>query len=86
MAIETGETDALVVAAQSAFAVEWLERRMFHSLSTALEKAAGKPIELQLRARKADGKEEPTQVELCPGQQLNEGGELDLNGAGERRA
>ena len=86
MAIETGETDALVVAAQSALAVEWLERRIFHSLSTALEKAAGKPIELQLRARKPDGKEEPTQEELCPGQQLNEGGELDLNGAGERRA
>ena len=69
MAIETGETDALVVAAQSAFAVEWLERRMFHGLSTALKTAAGKSMELHLRARKPARTEESTQVELCLDQQ-----------------
>ena len=49
MAIDTGETDALVVVAPSPFAVEWLERRMFHALHGELQKAAGRPIELQLR-------------------------------------
>lgn len=49
MAIETGEVDALVAVAPTPFAVEWLERRMFHALHGELEKAAERPMELRLR-------------------------------------
>ena len=38
-----------VVEAPTPFAVEWLERRMFHALQGTLEKVAGHPLELQLR-------------------------------------
>ncbi len=38
-----------VVEAPTPFAVEWLERRMFHALQGTLEKVAGRPLELQLR-------------------------------------
>ena len=38
-----------IVEAPTPFAVEWLERRMFHALQGTLEKVAGRPLELQLR-------------------------------------
>ena len=40
-----------VVEAPTAFAVEWLEKRMFHALNRTLEKVAGQPLELQLQVR-----------------------------------
>ena len=43
--------DIFVVEAPTSFAVEWLERRMFHSLQRTLEKVAGRPMELQLNVR-----------------------------------
>ena len=43
--------DVFVVEAPTSFAVEWLERRMFHSLQRTLEKVAGRPMELQLNVR-----------------------------------
>ncbi len=46
---ENGEV--FVVEAPTPFAVEWLERRMFHSLQRTLEKVAGHPVQLQLRVR-----------------------------------
>ena len=49
MAIETGEAEALVVVAPTPFAVEWLERRMFHALHGELQKVAERPMEIQLR-------------------------------------
>ncbi len=46
---ESGEV--FLVEAPTPFAVEWLERRMFHSLQRTLEKVAGHPVQLQLRVR-----------------------------------
>ena len=40
-----------VVEAPTPFAVEWLERRMFHSLQRTLERVAGQPMELRLKVR-----------------------------------
>ena len=39
------------VEAPTPFAVEWLERRMFHALQRTLEKVAGHPVELRLQVR-----------------------------------
>ena len=46
---EDGHT--FVVEAPTSFTVEWLERRMFHSLQRTLEKVSGRPLELQLQVR-----------------------------------
>ena len=43
--------DVFIVEAPTPFAVEWLERRMFHSLQRTLQKVAGYPVELQIRVR-----------------------------------
>ena len=40
-----------VVEAPTAFTVEWLEKRMFHTLQRTLEKVAGCPMQLQLQVR-----------------------------------
>ena len=40
-----------IVEAPTPFAVEWLERRMFHALQRTLEKVAGHPLELHLQVR-----------------------------------
>ena len=40
-----------VVEAPTTFAVEWLEKRMFHSLQRTLEKVSGEPLQLQLQVR-----------------------------------
>ena len=58
MTIEAGEKETMVVVAPTPFAVQWLERRMFKGLSTELEKAAGRPMELQLRVKILGGEEE----------------------------
>ena len=46
---EDGHT--FIVEAPTSFTVEWLERRMFHSLQRTLEKVSGRPLELQLQVR-----------------------------------
>ncbi|PKB78996.1 MAG: hypothetical protein BZY88_15600 [SAR202 cluster bacterium Io17-Chloro-G9] len=45
------DAGSFVVEAPSPFAVEWLERRMYHALQKTLEKVAGRPLELQLRVK-----------------------------------
>lgn len=43
--------DTFIVEAPTPFAVEWLERRMFHALQRTLEKVAGRPLELHLQVK-----------------------------------
>ena len=43
-----------VVEAPNSFAVEWLERRMYHALQKSLHKVSGREFELQLRVRTED--------------------------------
>ena len=46
------EQDGLfVVEAPSTFAVEWLERRMYHALQKTLERVSGRSVELRLRVK-----------------------------------
>ena len=51
--------DQFIVAAPTALAVEWLERRMFLALRSALEKAAGRGLQLQLQTLEAHDGEDP---------------------------
>ena len=51
--------DRFIVVAPTPFAVEWLERRMFHALQSTLERAAGRGLQLQLQALEADSGDEP---------------------------
>ena len=46
---DDGQT--FIVEAPTPFAVEWLERRMFHALQGTLEKIAGRPVQLQLQVK-----------------------------------
>ena len=46
--------DQFIVVAQTPFAVEWLERRMFHTLQSTLERVAGRRLPLQLEAYNGD--------------------------------
>ena len=41
--------DAFTATAPTPFAVEWLERRMFHALQRTLEQVAGRPLKLSFR-------------------------------------
>ena len=43
--------DLFVVEAPSTFAVEWLERRMYHALQKTLEKVTGRFLELRLQVK-----------------------------------
>ena len=43
--------EVFVVEVPTPFAVEWLERRMFHALQRTLEKVAGRPLQLRLQVR-----------------------------------
>ena len=43
--------EVFVVEVPTAFGVEWLEKRMFHSLQHTLDKVAGHPLQLQLQVR-----------------------------------
>ena len=51
--------DRFIVVAPTPFAVEWLERRMFHALQSTLERAAGRGLQLQLQALEAHNGDEP---------------------------
>ena len=51
--------DRFIVVAPTPFAAEWLEQRMFHALQSALEKAAGLGLQLQLQALEAHKGDEP---------------------------
>ena len=48
-----------IVVAPTPFAVEWLERRMFHALQSTLERAAGRGLQLQLQALEAHNGDDP---------------------------
>ena len=48
VAIETGDGDVFIVRCPTAFAAQWLERRMFQALQRTLEKVAGSTMELRL--------------------------------------
>ncbi len=58
---------AFVVEAPTPFAVEWLERRMFHALQRTLEKVTGGPIQLQLRVKSEGISYAVERAELPPG-------------------
>ncbi len=45
------QNDIFVVEAPSTFAVEWLERRMYHALQKTLEKVSGRFFELRLQVK-----------------------------------
>ena len=45
--------DRFIVVAPTPFAVEWLERRMFHALQSTLERAAGRGLQLRLQTLEA---------------------------------
>ena len=51
--------DRFIVAAPTPFAVEWLERRIFHTLQSALERAAGRGLQLQLQTLAAHSGGDP---------------------------
>ena len=51
--------DRFIVVAPTPFAVEWLEQRMFHALQSALERAAGRGLQLQLQALEAYAGDDP---------------------------
>ena len=51
--------DRFIVVAPTPFAVEWLERRIFHTLQSALERAAGRGLQLQLQALAVHSGDEP---------------------------
>ena len=51
--------DRFIVVAPTPFAVEWLERRMFHALQSTLERAAGRGLQLQLQALEAHNGDAP---------------------------
>ena len=51
--------DRFIVVAPTPFAVDWLERRMFHALQSTLERAAGRALQLQLQTLEANNGDEP---------------------------
>ena len=51
--------DRFIVVAPTAFAAEWLERRIFHTLQSTLERAAGRGLQLQLQALEAHSGDDP---------------------------
>ena len=51
--------DWFIVVAPTPFAVEWLERRMFHALQSTLERAAGHGLQLQLQTLEAHNGDAP---------------------------
>ena len=53
------QEDRFIVVAPTPFAVEWLERRMFHALQSTLERAAGRGLQLQLQALEAHNDDDP---------------------------
>ena len=51
--------DRFIVVAPTPFAVEWLEKRMFHALQSTLERAAGRGLQLQLQTLEAHNGDAP---------------------------
>ena len=51
--------DRFIVVAPTPFAVEWLEKRMFHALQSTLERAAGRGLQLRLQALEAHNGNDP---------------------------
>ena len=51
--------DRFIVVAPTPFAVKWLEQRMFRTLQTTLERAAGRGLQLQLQALEAHSGDDP---------------------------
>ena len=51
--------DRFIVVAPTPFAVEWLERRMFHALQSTLGRAAGRGLQLQLQALETHNGDDP---------------------------
>ncbi len=64
---ESDGGQVFVVEAPTPFAVEWLERRMFHALQRTLEKVAGHPVELRLQVRSEGISYAVERAELPPG-------------------
>ena len=62
---DNGQT--FIVEAPTPFAVEWLERRMFHALQRTLEKIAGHPLQLQLQVKSEGISYAVERAELPPG-------------------
>ena len=60
-------SQVFIVEAPTPFAVEWLERRMFHALQRTLEKVAGQPVELHLQVRSEGISYAVERAELPPG-------------------
>lgn len=56
-----------IVEAPTPFAVEWLERRMFHALQRTLEKIAGRPLQLQLQVKSEGVSYAVERADLPPG-------------------
>ena len=56
-----------IVEVPTSFAVEWLERRMFHALQRTLEKVVDRPMELQLRVKSEGIGFAVERAELPPG-------------------
>ena len=65
--------DRFIVVAPTPFAVEWLEKRMFHALQSALERAAGRGLQLQLQALAAYDGDDPPVGNDDPGEPLRPG-------------
>ena len=89
MAIEDGPPEVMTVCAPTPFVVEWLERRMFHSMQRILERVAGRPMELHIRVRAAgcvSGEDAPPQEVPGPGHGAAEGGEADSSYGGGQDA
>ena len=55
--------DRFIVVAPTPFAVGWLEKRMFQALQSALERAAGRGLVLQLQALEAHAGDDPPVVD-----------------------
>ena len=53
------QEDRFIVVARTPFAAEWLKKRMFHALQSALERAAGRGLQLQLQALEAHKDDDP---------------------------
>ena len=61
------QEDRFIVVTPTPFAAEWLERRIFHTLQSALERAAGRGLQLQLQALAAHSGDDPPVVDYDQG-------------------
>ena len=66
--------DRFIVVAPTAFAVQWLERRMFQALQSTLERAAGRGLQLQLQSLATYDGDDPDAPQVGDNQQENPSG------------